>query len=83
MSGNQIHDSSKLITDQICKFRIPRLRRSLAYRSLSAASPPSSFAIGGNGVSVLSSLVCIVHGRLLVASLTAGLNIVPITENYL
>ncbi len=45
-------------------------------------SPPSSVAIGGNCVCVPSSLVCIVQGRLLVASLTAGLNIVPIMENF-
>ncbi len=32
-------------------------------------------------MSVLSLLVCIVQGRLLIASLTAGLNIVPITDN--
>ncbi len=31
---------------------------------------------------VLSSLVCIVQGRQLIASLTAGLNIVPITEHF-
>ncbi len=31
---------------------------------------------------VLSSLVCIVQSRLLVASLTAGLNIVPVTESF-
>ncbi len=55
-------------------------RRSLAYLHLSAASPPSSVAIGGNCVCVLSSLECNLY-RLLVASLTAGLNIVPITEN--
>ncbi len=60
-----------------------RLFRCLpCYLHLSAASPPSSVAIGGNGVCALSSLVCIVQGRLLVASLTAGLNIVLITENF-
>ncbi len=57
-------------------------RRSLAYLHLSAASPPSRVTIGGNCVCVLSSLVCNLY-RLLVASLTAGLNIVPIMENSL
>ncbi len=57
------------------------LRRSLAYLHLSAASPPSSVAIGGNCVCVLSSLECNLY-RLLVASLTVGLNIVPITEKF-
>ncbi len=69
-----------LNTHQICTFCIPRLRSSLAYLHLSAASLPSSFAIGGNGVCVLSSLVCIVQSRLLLASLTVGLNIIPIPE---
>ncbi len=77
-----VSQRSILITDQICKFRIPRLRCSLAYLHQSAASPTSSVAIGGNGVCVLSSLLCIVQGRLLIASLTAGLNIIPITENF-
>ncbi len=45
-----------------------------------SSSPPSSVAIGGNCVCVLSSLVCNLY-RLLVASLTAGLNIIPITEH--
>ncbi len=42
---------------------------------------PTSVAIGGNCVCVLSSLSVNFY-RLLVASLTAGLNIVPITENF-
>ncbi len=40
-----------------------------------------SIAIGGNCVCVLSSLSVNLY-RLLVASLTAGLNIVPTTEKF-
>ncbi len=69
-----------LLLTRYANFIYLGFRRSLAYRHLSAVSPPSSVAIGGNWVCVLSSLVCNLY-RLLVASLMAGLNIVPITEN--
>ncbi len=69
-----------LLLTRYANFVYLGFRRSLAYLHLSAASPPSSVAICGNCVCVLSSLECNLY-RLLVASLTAGLNIVPITEN--
>ncbi len=69
-----------LLLTRYANFVYLGFRRSLAYLHLSAASPPSSVAIGGNCVCVLSSLECNLY-RLLVASLTAGLNIIPITEN--
>ncbi len=69
-----------LLLTRYANFVYLGFRRSLAYLHLSAASPPSSVAIGGNCVCVLFSLVCNLY-RLLVASLTAGLNNVPITEN--
>ncbi len=71
-----------LLLTRYANFVYLGFRRSLAYLHLSAASPPSSVAIGGNCVCVLSSLECNLY-RLLVASLTVGLNIVPITENSL
>ncbi len=69
-----------LLLTRYANFVYLGFRRSLAYLHLSAARPPSSVAIGGNCVCVLSSLVCNLY-RLFVASLTAGLNIIPITEN--
>ncbi len=69
-----------LLLTRYANFIYLGFRRSLAYLHLSAASPPSSIAICGNCVCVLSSLECNLY-RLLVASLTVGLNIVPITEN--
>ncbi len=69
-----------LLLTRYANFVYLGFRRSLAYLHLSAASLPSSVAIGGNCVCVLSSLVCNLY-RLLVASLMAGLNNVPITEN--
>ncbi len=57
-------------------------RRSLAYLYLSAANSPSSIIIGGNCVCVCSILLVCNLYWLLVASLTAGLNIVPIKENF-
>ncbi len=71
-----------LLLTRYANFVYLGFRRSLAYLHLSAASPPSSVAICGNCVCVLSSLECNLY-RLLIASLTAGLNIVPITENSL
>ncbi len=69
-----------LLLTRYANFVYLGFRRSLAYLHLSAASPPSSVAICGNCVCVLSSIECNLY-RLLVASLTAGLNIVLITEN--
>ncbi len=56
-------------------------RRLLAYRHLSAVSSPNSVTIGGKYVCAYSIFAECVSGTGFVASLTAGLNIVPITEN--
>ncbi len=56
-------------------------RRLLAYRHLSAVSSPNSVTIGGKCVCAYSIFAECVSGTGFIASLTAGLNIVPITEN--
>ncbi len=48
---------------------------------LSAVSSPNSVTIGGKCVCAYSIFAECVSGTGFVASLTAGLNIVPITEN--
>ncbi len=74
--------AAHVITDQISKFRIPGgLDAHWLISTYQLRARPTSVAIGGNCVCVLSSLECNLY-RLLVASLTAGLNIVPITEKF-
>ncbi len=73
-----VFSAADVISIQICKFVYLGFRRLLAYSHLSAvSSPTASLLVGSMYVRILSAVL---WGIGFVASLTAGLNIVPITE---
>ncbi len=77
-----VFSAGNVISIHICKFHIPWFRRLLAYLHLSAVSPPNKRPYWWEVCMCVFYLRWVSNWyRLLVASLTAGLNIVPITEN--
>ncbi len=76
-----VFSAADIISIRYANFVYLGFRRLLAYRHLSAVSSPNSVTIGGKYVCAYSIFAECVSGTGFVASLTAGLNIVPITEN--
>ncbi len=71
-----VFQRSQRKTVQICKFVYLWVRRLLAYSHLSAVSLPTASLLG----SMLVRIYLLCSGLGFIASLTAGFNIVPITE---